>query len=879
MVQRQRRLDQPGDAGGGLGVADHRLDRADRRLTRRDPVLADELGGALQLGAVAGDGAGAVRLEQADARRPEPGHLVGAAHRPQLARGQRRGQALGVAVAAAADALDHRVDPVAVALGIGEALERHHGDAFGDDDAVGRGIEGRAAAARRQRLRLAEAEVAEGSLHRVDAAGDDEVAAARHQLGDALVDRRQRRGAGRVDGEVDAAEIEPVGDPPGDDVEQDAGERVLGPLGQPVGHVGRERAAEARQLGAQPVLRADVAGAAAGADDHRGALAVEGLLVIAGVLDRLPRHLERHQLHRVDRGDRLRRHAVAHRIERHVVEEAAPLRVDLVLGGAVGVEVEAPVPAMRRDLGDRVDLVEDVLPVLAGRVRLGQDAGDADDRDVGRRVGVASDRRLDLVEPALQQRRRAFGDLAMQGLDPRHLRAQGRDLAEHVHALRRAARSAESDSSSAFRPRRVRPFEAMRSRPRIRSSRIARLSSAGMPFSRCSIRIRKKSCGERRVGAAAGVAGPRLEVDRALAVDHLLLELRHDRAAGDDLLGEEVGAAHQDADLGAARDQRRGQHLHHRRGRGVVDAAGEQQLDLAARDGVLRQLRGQAIDHRAPEHEAAERADVAAALPAFEDEAARAFLQEQRNQVGRGHVQEGRHPGRLEAHRLVGPAAGDDRVARPERGGAGELLVEQRLRREAEQADAPGAVAEQLLGVGEQAVERRSLEQREGDHRQGAAVGDRRRRIRRCRTPGSSAPARSAGAASAIGRAAQPRRSVGLRPRCAGALRSRCRSPAARPRHAGTAFATGRRSRRPGRSAGGRWPDRSSPSPRRQPAAAARRSRGRRRERPASARPRGRGEPGCGSTRRARRRRPRPFRCPRGCRSGCAAPPATRPRP
>ena len=175
-----------------------------------------------------------------------------------------------------------------------------------------------------------------------------------------------------------------------------------------------------------------------------------------------------------------------------------------------------------------------------------------------------------------------------------------------------------------------------------------------------------------------------------------------------------------------------------------------------------------AIDHRAPEHEAAERADVAAALAAFEDEAARAFLQEQRNQVGRGHVQEGRHAGRFEAHRLVGPAAGDDRVARPERGGAGELLVEQRLRREAEQADAPGAVAEQLLGVGEQAVERRSLEQREGDHRQGAAVGDRGgelgdvghaghrplhdRQAQLQRSGERRAPRRSAGASTAVRR-------------------------------------------------------------------------------------------------------------------------------
>ena len=242
--------------------------------------------------------------------------------------------------------------------------------------------------------------------------------------------------------------------------------------------------------------------------------------------------------------------------------------------------------------------------------------------------------------------------------------------------------------------------------------------------------------GERRVGATAGMARPRFEVDRSLAVDHFLLELGHDRAAGDDLLGEEVGAAHENADLGATRNQRRHQDLQHCRGRGVVDAAGEQQLDLAAWDRVLRQLHRQAVDHRAPEHEAAERADVAAALPAFKDEAARAFLQEQRNQIRRGHMQEGRHAGRLQPHRLVGPAARDDRVVRPERRGAGELLVEQRLRREAEQADAPRTVAEQLLCVGEQLVERCTLEQCERDHRQGAAIGNRGREIGAIGDPG-----------------------------------------------------------------------------------------------------------------------------------------------
>ena len=61
----------------------------------------------------------------------------------------------------------------------------------------------------------------------------------------------------------------------GDHVEQDAGEAVFRPFGQAAGHVVRAGAGEARQFRTQAVLRADVAGAAAGTDDHRRSLAVE----------------------------------------------------------------------------------------------------------------------------------------------------------------------------------------------------------------------------------------------------------------------------------------------------------------------------------------------------------------------------------------------------------------------------------------------------------------------------------------------------------------------------------------------------------------------------------------------------------------------------
>ncbi len=151
-------------------------------------------------------------------------------------------------------------------------------------------------------------------------------------------------------------------------------------------------------------------------------------------------------------------------------------------------------------------------------------------------------------------------------------------------------------------------------------------------------------------------------------------------------------------------------------------------------------------------------------------------------------------------------------------------------------------------------------------------VGDRRARTRRCRRPGSSAPARSAGAASAIAPAAHPRRSAAHRLRCAVILdravdrlqhggdvpvllspRRREADVLADRQQAGGGIA-------PAHRLGGDQ----RPQPGEAEAVAA--------ARPARARRRGRGEPGCGSIRRARRRRPRPFRCRRGCRSEFAAP-------
>ena len=115
VVHGEGRLDEPGDAGGGHGVADHRLHRAEPDGRRRAGVVVPKTWRSVASSTCRRRGGGAVRLDQADAGRVElggpPGPLDGE-HLP-LAGGAH--QAGGPAVAGHAGAADHGVDPVAVA--------------------------------------------------------------------------------------------------------------------------------------------------------------------------------------------------------------------------------------------------------------------------------------------------------------------------------------------------------------------------------------------------------------------------------------------------------------------------------------------------------------------------------------------------------------------------------------------------------------------------------------------------------------------------------------------------------------------------------------------------------------------------------------------
>ena len=224
VVERQRGVDQPRQPRRALGVADRRLDRPQRTAAARRAGRAEDLGQRGDLGQVARRGPGAVGLDVADGLGRDPRPLVGAPQRPDLALGAGRGQPLGTAVAGAAQPLDHGIDPVAVALGVGQPLEDDDADRLADHDAVGPGVERPAAAARRERVGLAEGQVRERILNRVGAAQDHHVGRARLELADRRRRRGQRRSAGGVDRVVRPAQVEPVRDPPRRDVQQDARE-------------------------------------------------------------------------------------------------------------------------------------------------------------------------------------------------------------------------------------------------------------------------------------------------------------------------------------------------------------------------------------------------------------------------------------------------------------------------------------------------------------------------------------------------------------------------------------------------------------------------------------------------------------------------------
>ena len=210
MLHRQGRLDQPGDAGGRVQMADIALHRAEHAGARRTEHLPQPG----ELDGVAQRRGRPVRLDIADAGGREGGLRLRRGDAGDLAGDARGGEAhLAGAIIVGRDPRDHGVDVVAIRHRVRQALQQHHAGAAAEHRPAGRRIErphvpvrgGEAPRLVQVAALLRQGDGGAARQHHVRIAGA--------QGGTALRDRHQRGGAGGGHRDGRPAQIQLVGDP------------------------------------------------------------------------------------------------------------------------------------------------------------------------------------------------------------------------------------------------------------------------------------------------------------------------------------------------------------------------------------------------------------------------------------------------------------------------------------------------------------------------------------------------------------------------------------------------------------------------------------------------------------------------------------------
>ena len=201
-------LDESGDTGTGLEVADVRLHRTDQQRVGAITVGGKGTGEGPHLDRIADRRARSVRLDVPDLVGCDPCSLQGRGDRRPLGVLAGYGDAVGVSVLGHGGAEDLGVDAVTVADGLGEGFDDDDGAAFTSGVPVGRVVEGLAAAvgAEEAALRLRDGRV--GSDDDVHATGQREVALTVPDTLGRKVNRNEGAGARGVDGHAGPAEVE-----------------------------------------------------------------------------------------------------------------------------------------------------------------------------------------------------------------------------------------------------------------------------------------------------------------------------------------------------------------------------------------------------------------------------------------------------------------------------------------------------------------------------------------------------------------------------------------------------------------------------------------------------------------------------------------------
>ena len=374
VVQRQRHLDQARDPGGGICVPDIGLDRTDPAGAHGIGRLAERLRQCGNLDRVAQIGAGAVALDITDGIRRDACHGLRLGNRAGLPFDRRRKiPRLRGPIVVDRRPLDHRPDVISFTCRIPCATQHHAARARTKDRPLSPMIEGVAMTIRRQNLAFGEQIAARvGQLDR-HPARQRHVALAVQQGLRGVVNRDK---AGRTRGlHVDrrALQVEDVTDP--------RGQKVLVVAGM----AQQEHAGLIDQIAVRTQVEVEVTPHPATGINAYGTFEIFGR--VAGILQRLPRHLHELAVLRVEDRGLLRREAEEVGVE---VGETVQRRGG---GHIVGAAHPGGVFARSQQLGlgqhtDRLDPRREVGPIGSNVGRAGQMGSHANDGNIGLAEGV-----------------------------------------------------------------------------------------------------------------------------------------------------------------------------------------------------------------------------------------------------------------------------------------------------------------------------------------------------------------------------------------------------------------------------------------------------------------------------------------------------------
>ncbi len=284
-----------------------------------------------------------MRFDIPDVARAHSGPLERPGDQPALR--LRIGHRVPVSLATVIDTggTNDAIDVIAVALGLRQRLEQHTAHTFPGNNAVTAVAETAAAAVTREEPPLRQPDVLIGVQRQVHAAGEGHLALTTAQALARQVQRRQRRGTLRVNGQTRPLEVADKRHPVRDTRRASRG--------------GHRRTIAARLKTIEGILLVHHA------DKHADRLGLRQVAAIPGVFECVPRRLKEQALLGIEHFRFARRDIEEPRIKRiHIVEEPTPLAASAADTLPGRIVVLRMVPARRRNLGDAVTTVREVRP-------------------------------------------------------------------------------------------------------------------------------------------------------------------------------------------------------------------------------------------------------------------------------------------------------------------------------------------------------------------------------------------------------------------------------------------------------------------------------------------------------------------------------------